>query len=144
MAPVIQRGGWDYAKRIRASEIPWTGDAPYWLLFHDRDLAMDPGSIARLLADLGSEVRYVSANEYCAYLHARVERDLEARGGLAVTVHYDDHYCRYFATHPSTWMLHLSDETRRALKTSVPEKRALMIPAGLGRRLLTAEAGPTP
>ncbi len=144
MAPVIQRGGWDYAKRIRASEIPWTGDAPYWLLFHDRDLAMDPGSIARLLADLGSEVRYVSANEYCAYLHARVERDLEARGGLAVAVHYDDRYCRYFATHPSTWMLHLSDETRRALKTSVPEKRALMIPAGLGRRLLTAEAGPTP
>ncbi|MEK7403752.1 MAG: hypothetical protein AAB225_01460 [Acidobacteriota bacterium] len=139
MAPVIQSGSWDYRKRLSPAEIPWTGDGPYWLVFHDRDLAMDVRSIERLLGDLGPGVRYMSANEYCAYMHARVERDVAAPAGLSLAIHYDDHYCRYFASHASTWTLHLADAARRALKTPQPEKQRVEIPRGLGRRLVAVK-----
>lgn len=140
MAPVIQRGSWDFRKRLSADEIPWTVDGPYWLLFHDRDLAMDVRSIERLLNDLGPGVRYMSANEYCGYLHARIERDLAAPAGLSLAINYDDHYCRYFAAHKSAWTLHLSDQARRALKTSIPERQRVEIPPGLGRRIVALGA----
>ncbi len=128
---VSRRGAWDYDRRVTGADIPWTIDAPYWLGFHDRDLALDNGSIERLLSDLGDGVHYMSGGEYSAYLHAKVERAKDAQPAL--TVNYDPHYCRHFTTHPSTWTLHLSDETRRALKTTAPEKRTIQLPAGKGR-----------
>lgn len=89
---------------------------------------MDVRSVERLLSDLGDGIRYMTAGEYCAYLHAKVERD-----GPALVVDYDDHYCRHFASRASSWTLHLSDQTRRALKEPVPEKRVIEIPKGTGR-----------
>ncbi|MEK7403753.1 MAG: hypothetical protein AAB225_01465 [Acidobacteriota bacterium] len=133
MGPVVPNGGWAFNRRLTAADVPWTVDGPYFLTFHDRDLAMDAGSIARLLDDLGQGVRYMSANEYCAYLHARVEGDLGAGRSLSLTVHYDDHYCRHFALHSSSWTLHLSDETRKLLEKPLPEKQTIEIPKGLGR-----------
>ena len=62
------------------------------------------------------------------------ERDAQTPGALVL--HYDEHYCRYFADHASTWVLHLSDETRRDLKISTPEKRTVTIPKGTGRHLV--------
>jgi hypothetical protein len=73
----------------------------------------------------------MSANEYCAYLHARVERDEETP---SLAVFYDDHYCRYFESHESTWVLHVSDETRREWK--VAERQTVTIPKGLGRHIV--------
>ncbi len=141
MGPVVGHGGWAFDRRLTAADIPWSVDGPYFLTFHDRDLALDKGSVARLLADLGQGVRYMGANEYCAYLHAQVERDFAAGAALSLAVTYDDHYCRYFASHDSTWILHLSDETRRAMEKPAPEKRTVAIPKGLGRRTVTAGAG---
>ena len=116
---VSRRGSWEYNRRVTGADIPWTVDAPYWLGFHDRDLSMDHAGIARLLDDLGDGIRYMNGSEYSAYLHARVGRtDQKA---LQFTVAYDDHYCDYFASHPSRWTVHLSDETR---------KRARRIAAG--------------
>ncbi len=140
MAPAALEGGWDYDKRLTPAGIPWSSDGPYWVRMHDRDLALAAGAFARLLDDLGAGVRYMTANEYCAYLHAHVERGAPAAGTLSLAVYYDDHYCRYFATHPSTWMLHLSDETRRGLGTSVPEKQVVELPAGLGRHTVRVGA----
>jgi hypothetical protein len=137
MAPASLEGKWDYDQRLKAADIPWSLDGPYWVRMHDRDLALDARAFARLLDDLGAGVRYVTANEYCAYLHARIERDLEVPGGLTLALHYDDHYCRYFASHASTWTLHLSDETRRALKTPLPEKQRVQLAPGLGRRVVS-------
>jgi hypothetical protein len=136
LGPVVPNGGWAFDRKLTPADVPWTVDGPYFLTFHDRDLAMDAGSIARLLEGLGPEVRYLGAKEYCAYLHARVERDLAARGSLTLAVHYDGHYCRHFASHPSSWTLHLSDETRRLLDKPVPEKQTIEIPKGLERHVI--------
>jgi hypothetical protein len=84
---------------------------------------MDVGSVARLLAGLGAGVRYMSANEYCAYLHAAVTGDARS-----LTLEYDGHYCRYFASHASSWTLHRSGGT--------PETQTVEIPKGLGRHVV--------
>jgi hypothetical protein len=123
LQPILSRGGWAYNQTLSASEIPWTADAPYFLIFHDRDLAMDVGSVGRLLAELGAGVRYMSANEYCAYLHTAVTGDARS-----LTLEYDEHYCRYFASHASSWTLHRSGGT--------PETQTVEIPKGLGRHVV--------
>jgi hypothetical protein len=97
-------------------------------------VALDSGSVERLLTDLGPGVRYMSGGEYTAYLHARVERARE--DSLALKVEYDPHYCRAFAAKESVWTLHLSDETRRALGDKVPEKRVIRLPKGVGARII--------
>lgn len=125
VAPFLK---WAFNQRLTAAEIPWTVDAPIWVGFHDRDLSMDVRSIERLLNGLGGGIRYMTAGEYCAYLHANVESD-----GSALVLDYDDRYCRHFASHASSWTLHLADETRRLLKPPVPEKRTIEIPKGTGR-----------
>ena len=38
---VSRRKPWVYNQRLTAADIPWSIDAPFWLSFHDRDLAMD-------------------------------------------------------------------------------------------------------
>ncbi len=131
---VSRRSSWDYDRRVTAADIPWTVDAPFWLGFHDRDLALDNNSIARLLGDLGAGVRYMSGSEYSAYLHAKV-RKTESEA-LELAVDYDPHYAQYFASHPSRWTVHFSDDTRRALKRSVAEKQVVEVPKGTGTHLL--------
>ncbi len=131
MEQVVRGGSWAHDRPLPPRDIAWTIDAPQFLIFHDRDLSLDPTAVERLLTSLGPGVRYMTANEYCGYLHARVRRDAEPADALVLD--YDEHYCRYFADHPSTWVLHLSDEMRRALKTSAPEKRVVKVPKGTGR-----------
>lgn len=137
---VSRRGAWEYNRRVTGADIPWTVDAPYWLGFHDRDLSLDHASIARLLDDLGEGIRYMNGSEYSAYLHAQVNQaDKQA---LRFTVTYDSHYCEYFASHPSRWTLHLSDETRKLLGRPQPEKQTIETPKGVGTHVLwNAEAG---
>jgi hypothetical protein len=136
MERVAQRGSWAHDKKLAPSDIPWSVDAPYSLVFHDRDVSLDAGSVERLLTGLGDGIRYMTANEYSAYLHARVERDIERSGPVSLAVSYDDHYCRYFAGHKSTWTLHLSDEMRRGPSKPVPEKRTVELAPGLGRHVV--------
>lgn len=127
--PIVGFGGWSHERKLTFKDIPWTIDGPYFLTFHDRDVSLDPGSLARLLDDLGSQVRYMSANEYTAYLHAGIRGDPSEP--LAFLLEYDEHYCRYFATHPSSWTLHVADRLRQP---GEPEKRLLELSPGLGRR----------
>jgi peptidoglycan/xylan/chitin deacetylase (PgdA/CDA1 family) len=131
---VSTRTSWGYDRKLTAAQIPWSVDAPHWIGFHDRDVALDSGSVERLLRDLGPGVRYMSGGEYTAYLHTRVERARE--DSLALKVEYDPHYCRAFAAKESVWTLHLSDETRRALGGKVPEKRVIRLPKGVGIRIV--------
>jgi hypothetical protein len=134
MEQVVRTSSWAHDRSLTAADIAWTIDAPQFLVFHDRDVSIDITSVDRLLTKLGPGVRYMTANEYCGYLHARAQRDGESSGGLVL--HYDENYCRYFADHPSTWILHLSDDKRRELSTSVPEKRTVTIPKGTGRHVV--------
>jgi hypothetical protein len=134
MEQVVRSGSWAHDRSLTANDIAWTIDAPQFLIFHDRDVSIDITAVDRLLTSLGSGIRYMTANEYCGYLHARAERDAGTSG--AIVLHYDERYCRYFADHPSAWVLHLSDDTRRDLKTSTPEKRVVKIPKGIGRHIV--------
>ena len=134
MEQVVRSGSWAHDRSLAVANIAWTIDAPQFLVFHDRDVSIDITSVDRLLTKLGPGIRYMTANEYCGYLHARAQHDGGSSGALVL--HYDEHYCRYFADHPSTWVLHLSDDTRRELNTSVPEKRAVTIPKGTGRHVV--------
>ncbi len=133
ISQVTRNGSWAHNRKLTGKDIPWTVDAPYCLVFHDRDISIDPTALERLLTDLGPGIRFLSANEYAGYLHARAG---SAPQPGVLTLDYDEHYCRYFANHTSTWVLHLSDETRRELKTSVPEKRSITIPARTGRHIV--------
>ena len=135
--PVVIYGHWSSGQRLNVADIPWTPDGPHFIGLHDRDVAMDARSIERLLDDLGPEVRYMTTDEYCGYLHAGIERTRPTGDTLSLVVDYDRDYCRYFETHGSSWTLHLSDEQRRA--PGVPEKRRIEIPKGLGRHVIRAE-----
>jgi len=139
MEPVVQGTTWAYDRKLTDADIPWTIDAPYFIIFHDRDISLDITAAERLLTSLGEGVRYLSTNEYCGYLHAQIERVDETVQQLSLAVNYDDHYCQYFATHESTWILHLSDETRQGLKNSAPEKQTITIPKGLGRHVVNVK-----
>lgn len=139
MEPVVRRTTWAYDRKMTGAEVPWTIDAPYFIIFHDRDISLDITAAERLLTGLGDGVRYLSANEYCGYLHARIGRADETSQPLSLTVDYDDHYCQYFASHESTWTLHLSDEVRRGFKNTVPEKQTINLPKGLGRHVVNFE-----
>ena len=129
---VSRRKAWVYNQRLSAADIPWSIDAPFWLSFHDRDLAMDHGSIARLLGDLGDRIRYMSGSEYSAYLHARIRQ----REPLEFVADYDDHYGAWFSSHPSRWTVHLSDDVRHSLGGGTPEKQKVEVPKGTGTHVL--------
>ena len=89
--------------------------------------------------------RWMGFNEYCAYLHARIE--VVPGEELGVRLAYDLHYCRHFARNPSQWTLQLSDRylkkfgakisifrDDRAERQSVSERQIITIPPGVGTR----------
>ena len=82
-------------------------------------------------------------NEFCAFLHSRV--DIVSDRGLELRVAYDAHYCRHFARHPSQWTLQLSERYLKRLgpraslevdgqaeRRRVSERQTITIPPGLG------------
>jgi len=89
-------------------------DIPIMACFHDRDIALDPNYLRTHLQLLempatsteNAVQNYMSDNEFVAYLHAKPGASPST---LGFTFEYDDHYCKYFATHSSTWTLQLSD-----------------------------------
>ena len=130
---VSRKQGWAYDKPIAAADILWSVDAPTWLGFHDRDLSLDHAAVARLLDHLGDGIHYISGSEYSAYLHTGVRQERDA---FRFVVDYDDHYCGWFASHPSRWTVHLSDEVRRSLGGSVPERQTVEVPQGAGTHVI--------
>jgi hypothetical protein len=132
----LSQSTWGYERKISEADVPWTIDGPYFLAFHDRDVSLDPTCVERLLSALGAGVRYLTPDEYTAYLHATVERDTSSGAVSSFAVTYDPHYCRYFGAHDSSWVLHLSDEVRAASGGAEPERRVITLRPGLGRRAL--------
>ena len=136
MEQVAHDGTWAHDRSISGTDIPWTIDAPHSLIFHDRDVSIEITAAERLLTALGRDIRYMTANEYSGYLHARIKREDQPGRPFFLTVSYDDHYCQYFASHESTWVLHLSDKTREALNAAGPEKQPVAISKGLGMHIV--------
>lgn len=87
--------------------------------------------------------RWMGLNEFCAYLHSRVEAVPD--NGLALWLDYDPHYCRYFDRKSSTWTLQLSERYLKKLganvsvsidgkteQRSLSARRTITIPPGAG------------
>ena len=118
---------------------------PYRFLLVIHDQWQDPASeviqernefsmLCALLRSWGLpfDIHRLDQQRFDAYLHAQVERAPAAGAPLALRLRYDEHYCGFFRTHPSTWILHLSDQTRADLGRPVPERQAISLAAGLG------------
>ncbi len=95
--------------------------------------------------EANKDKRWMGFNEYCAYLHSRI--DVVSGGGLDIRFEYNSHYCRYFAKNPSRWTLQLSERYLKKLGTqgslfvdgkverrSVSERQTITIQPGLGTR----------
>lgn len=132
LGPVVRHMSWAYDEELKGADVAWSVDGPVFIYFHDRDVSMDGQALERLLTDLGSDVHYMSASEYCGYLHARVRETQKPDEILELSVHYGDHYGRYFDSHPSTWVLHLSDEFSQSVEATVPEKQVITLSPGVG------------
>jgi hypothetical protein len=139
MDPVVLGGSWQYDKSLTKEDLPWTIDSPYFLVFHDRDVSIDAGAVERLLTNLGKGVRYLTANEYCGYLHTQVGRVKDKDQPLSLYLDFDEHYCQYFKSNSSNWTLHLSDHMRSFLKVNLPEKETITVPKGVGQHEVQVE-----
>lgn len=95
--------------------------------------------------------RWMGFNEYCAYLHSRIE--VVPGRGLGVRFDYDPHYCRHFAENPSKWMLLVSDRYLKKLGTkvsilldgrtgqqSLSKRQTITIPPGVGTQCVHFQA----
>jgi hypothetical protein len=98
---------------------------------------------ARDWIEANKDKRWMGFNEYCAYLHSRI--DIVPKGGLEMRFEYDPHYCRYFARNPSRWTLQLSERYQKKLGTrgalsidgkvepiSLSERQTITIRSGAG------------
>jgi peptidoglycan/xylan/chitin deacetylase (PgdA/CDA1 family) len=138
---------------IRAELWPPHPDGPVMAIFHDRDVAFQSDFIERLFAALPTGYETVSTNQYVGFLHARIES--AASDGWQLKFLFDEPYCAYFDSHPSSWRVALSDpwrdelrsvqelvitvdgKTLRTANTSdfLRENLTIDIPAGLGEHV---------
>jgi|CXWL01.1.fsa_nt_gi hypothetical protein len=109
-------------KNEQTSNVPGLeGERPILILSHDIDVYRDHDFMRKRLAGFGPEYRFIGVNEPIAYLFA------EVRGGPAgrIEFRYDPETCRHFATHGSSWELHLSDHFRGELNRRGPAAVAI-------------------
>jgi peptidoglycan/xylan/chitin deacetylase (PgdA/CDA1 family) len=144
-----------YDRPIHAELWPPHVDGPVMAIFHDRDIAFRPDFIERLFAALPAGYETVSTNQYVGFLHARIES--AANHGWQLKFLFDEPYCAYFDSHPSSWRVWLSDPWRdelrslhewvitvdgKTLRTAnisdlLHENLTIDIPAGLGEHVWT-------
>ena len=94
-------------------------DGPAMMVFHDRDVALQPDFVNRLWARLSPAYRTISANEYVGYLHARITSSTTGTtGDWQLTFDGEEPYGLYFDQHPSSWRVSLSDPFLEKLKAA--------------------------
>jgi hypothetical protein len=115
IGPQVGTTSYDRLADLHPERWPAHPDGPAMLLFHDRDIALQPDFVERLLSALPATYQILSLNEYIGTLHAQI--DSSVAEGWQLTFSFDPHYCAYFQRHPSSWCLWLSDSFGEALKT---------------------------
>jgi len=103
-----------YDRPFHPEQWPAHPEGPVMLLFHDRDIAMQPQFVSRLLDSLPTNYRTMSVNNYISYLHTEIKSS--DADGWQLTFNFDKHYCAYFESHPSSWVLRFSDPFRQQLE----------------------------
>jgi hypothetical protein len=129
------------------SEFGGTADAPLIVWIppdgHDRGISQHPEGFPKIFDQLRGR-RYISMNEYIAYLHAGIEGGGEP--ALRLKLHYDAHYCAYFRDHASRWELEQpgAEGERRVEVDGKPQsvtfsrgRATVEIPKGLGEHTVT-------
>jgi len=153
MTGIAAQAATGYDRPLHAELWPLHPDGPLMIVFHDRDIAFQPEFIERLLAALPAGYETISTNQYVGFLHSRIEST--ATDGWQLAFLYDEPYCAYFASHPSSWRVWLSDPVRERLRSLhslviavdgktvstanaadlIDESLTIDIPAGLGQHV---------
>jgi hypothetical protein len=134
--------GYDMLDALNPELWPDHPDAPVILGFHDRDIALDHNFMGRLFAVLSANYHTLGTNQYIGILHTQISSaDSE---DFQLTFAQDSHYCAYFANHPSSWRLWLSDPLREQLsalhlQVSIDDKPASIGAADLSRETQTID-----
>jgi hypothetical protein len=115
IAPQIPTTSYDRLGELHPERWPAHPDGPAMLLFHDRDIALQPEFVERLFAALPPAQETLSVNEYIGVLHSQINSS--AADAWQITFRFDPHYCAYFETHASSWRLWLSDSFGEKLKS---------------------------
>jgi len=109
--------GYDLLDVLNPERWPDHPDGPVILGFHDRDIALDHNFMERLFAALPTNYQTLGTNQYIGIIHTQINSSTDG-DGLQLTFTQDSHYCAYFASHPSSWRLWLSDPLREQLAGS--------------------------
>jgi hypothetical protein len=137
---------------------PWPAhlDAPLYLAGHDRDLTLQPDYLDQFFAVLPAGTQTMSMNHYIAVLHTGIT-STASESHWQITFLLDPNYCSYFAAHPSSWQLWVSDPLLERLKKlkkpnisvdgntvshagdTLPEKLVIDLPPGLGSHVWRLE-----
>src|SRR5207245_5895538 len=99
MTGISPQTGAKFDRPLQAEQWPPHPDGPVMLLFHDRDIALQPDFIDRLFDALPPDYKTVSANQLIGYEHAQV--DSASAKGLDVLFGYNESYCGDFEDHCS-------------------------------------------
>jgi hypothetical protein len=100
--------GYDLLEELHPERWPNHPDGPVILGFHDRDIALDHDFMEQLFAALPANYNTLGPNQYIGILHTQISSS-SGSDSLELTFTQDNHYCSYFANHPSSWQLWLSD-----------------------------------
>jgi len=137
---------YDHLDVLNPQRWPDHPDGPLILGFHDRDIALDHHFIERLFAALPAYYQTLGTNQYIGIMHTQINRSSDG-DGLQLIFNQDSHYCAYFARHPSSWRLWLSDPLREQLaashlQVSIDDKPITITAADFDHETLTIDLPP--
>ena len=104
--------GYDLLDVLHPEGWPNHPDGPVILGFHDRDIALDYHFMERLFHALPSNYETLGTNQYIGITHTQIESSSDGNA-IQFIFTQDSYYCAYFANHPSSWRLWLSDSLRQ-------------------------------
>ena len=138
--------GYDLLDVLKPERWPNHPDGPLILGFHDRDIALDHHFMERLFAALPANYQTLGTNQYIGIIHTQISGSSDGDGWQLIFTQ-DSHYCAYFAKHPSSWRLWLSEPLREQLaashlEVSIDDKPAKMTAADFDHEALTIDLPP--
>ena len=116
MAGISPGGTYAYDRKLELEKWAPHPDGPLVAIAHDRDISIQHDFVGRTLDSLPADIGFVSMNQYIGTLHAQI--DAPEADSPELRFGFDDHYCAYFAKHPSSWRLLMSDPLLERLRSS--------------------------
>lgn len=148
MANVVSQfdTGYDLLDNLHPERWPDHPDGPVILGFHDRDIALDHNFIEQLFAALPPDYQSLGTNQYIGILHTQIDSTVDG-SGMQLTFAGDPRNSAYFANHPSSWQLWLSDALREQLasshlKLSIDDRPITIRAADFDQERLTVDLPP--